>query len=154
MPVFTADDFGQLAIDGAVIDAGQTQPAVQWTQAYGSACATSPARTTVRVYISNRTVEGNGLNVGNPTCFAAVFYQALVDSARESMVFDNVPPAPESEHRADRRVDRRRQVAGAVVAGVAAGVHRTGCDPDSVDSRPGGRLSARLVDHDTAPSPP
>ena len=91
VPIFTADDFGQLAIDGAVIDAGQLPPSVQWTQAYGSGLRTvSAGNHTVRVMASNRTVEGNTLNVGNPTCFAAVFYQAITDAARESMVFDNV----------------------------------------------------------------
>ena len=91
VPVFTADDFGQLAFDGAIIDAGQRSPAVQWTQAYGSGMRNvSAGDHAVRVRIENQVVEGNPSNLNNPTCFAAVIYQALDGPSRESMVFDNV----------------------------------------------------------------
>lgn len=88
VPITTIDDTGQVAFDGAIIDAGQTPPAVQWTQAWASGMrAVTSGDHTVRVRAENRAVAGNPSNLGNPAAFAAVIYQPNVS---ELMEFDNV----------------------------------------------------------------
>lgn len=77
--VFTADDIGQLAFDGAVVDGGATPPAIQWQRCSSVVIPeVSAGWHTIRIKAQNRpyTQYGGQYNIGS-VAFAA--FQPIAD---------------------------------------------------------------------------
>lgn len=85
MTVFTVDDYGQLAIDGALVDAGVEFPAVQWQKAWASGVSAVTAGT--HHIAIKATNDGAFGTTNNPGAVAFVAYQQATSTWLE---FDNV----------------------------------------------------------------
>lgn len=73
LSIFTADDSGQLAFDGVLIDDGVQSPEVQWTKAWASGVDSISAGTHhLCVKVTNDGAYGT---TNNPAAFALIAYQ-------------------------------------------------------------------------------
>lgn len=77
VPVFTADDYGSLAVDGAVLDNGSEPPAVQWTKCTASGIPkVSGGVHKIRIKAINSGVYGAS---DNPGAIAFIAYSDIIN---------------------------------------------------------------------------